>query len=109
MCVLLIGGDKVNAIKEELTSRGVKEIIHWNCRKRSEACKPVPKRVGCIVMLTSFLKHSTMKKMKVEAKRYGIPALYAKRSRIDIANLIECSNCVLSSSDCLKEKSRIYN
>lgn len=95
MCVLVVGGDQISQIEDELKNFGVNQVIHWNCRKRSEANKPVPKKVDCILMLTSYLKHSTMKKMKSEARRNEIPALYAKRSRVDVNQSIQCSNCKL--------------
>ncbi len=95
MCVLVVGGDQISQIRDELKHFGVMEVLHWNCRKRSEANRPVPQRVDCILMLTSFLKHSTMKKMKSEAKRNGLPAIYAKRSRVDVNQSIKCSSCDL--------------
>ncbi len=96
MCVLVVGGDQISQIKDELRLFGVSEVVHWNCRKRSEANKPVPQRVDCILMLTSYLKHSTMKKMKSEAKRGGIPAVYAKRSRVDVNQTIKCCRSFFS-------------
>ncbi len=95
MCILVVGGDQISQITDELKTFGVNEVVHWNCRKRSEANKPVPQRVDGILMLTSYLKHSTMKKMKCEARRNKIPAFYAKRSRIDVNQTLSCSSCNL--------------
>ncbi|PIF03309.1 MAG: hypothetical protein CSA86_05895, partial [Arcobacter sp.] len=59
MSILLIGGDKIDPISDMLKGLGVKNIEHWDARKKSSAPKKkVPQDTDCIIMLTSFLNHN---------------------------------------------------
>ncbi len=81
MSVLVIGADEITPIKAVLNSLGAKEVIHWDARKKSSVNrKIIPSDIGCIVMLTSFLNHNTMKLFKSQAKKRNIPVVCAKRS-----------------------------
>ena len=51
--------------------------------------RPLPANTDCIVMLTSFLNHNTMKKIKTEAKKRDIPLVCAKRS----VSCVFCEYC----------------
>ena len=63
MSVLVIGADEITAIKSVLKSLGANEIEHWDARNENRINRrPLPANTDCIVMLTSFLNHNTMKK-----------------------------------------------
>ncbi len=93
MSVLIIGGDSINPISLELKKYGFDEVLHWDCRKKSVVHRSIPQRVDYVLMLTSFLSHSVMKKIKGNAKSAGIPTLFAKRNRIDVTRCLECGIC----------------
>ncbi len=78
MCVLIVGGDTVESIKDELSVAGFNDILHWDARKKSISHKKIPAKVECVLMLTSYLSHSAMKKVKDSAKRMGVPSIFAK-------------------------------
>ncbi len=81
MQVLVVGADEITPIKAVLSDLGAKNIKHWSARNENRVNKqPIPKDVQCIVMLTSFLNHNTMKKIKSEAKKRKIALVCAKRS-----------------------------
>ncbi|MDR2635839.1 MAG: DUF2325 domain-containing protein [Campylobacteraceae bacterium] len=81
MSVLVIGADEINPIKAVLNDLGADEVVHWDARKKSSVNrKIIPQNTQCIVMLTSFLNHNTMKLFKSEAKKRNIPVVCAKRS-----------------------------
>lgn len=81
MSVLVIGGDEITPIKAVLNSLGASEVIHWDARKKSSVNrKIIPLDIKCVVMLTSFLNHNTMKLFKSQAKKRNIPVVCAKRS-----------------------------
>lgn len=81
MSVLVIGGDKIDAIKSVLSYFGVSSIIHWDARKKASACKKViPIDIQCVVMLTSFLNHNAMKHFKSEAKKRSLPVICSKHN-----------------------------
>mgnify|MGYP002712351943 CR=1 FL=1 len=81
MSVLVIGGDKIDAIKSILSDFGVSSVIHWNARKKASACKKIiPVDIDCVVMLTSFLNHNAMKYFRSEAKKRDLPIVCSKHS-----------------------------
>jgi len=79
MSVLLIGGDKVNAITALLKSLGVTQTTHWDSRKNSTSHKTIPTNTDAIIMLTDFLKHNTMSYFKKSAKKQSIPLICTRR------------------------------
>ena len=68
MSVLVIGADEITPIKSVLKSLGANEIEHWDARNENRINRrPLPANTDCIVMLTSFLNHNTMKKSTSKA------------------------------------------
>lgn len=82
MSVLVIGGDKIESIRSILLDTfGILDVVHWDARKKSSACKKtIPKEIGCVVMLTSFLNHNAMKHFKDEAKKRELPVVCTRHS-----------------------------
>lgn len=104
MSVLVIGADEITPIKAVLSSLGANEVVHWDARKKSSINrKIIPLNTQCIVMLTSFLNHNTMKFFKSQAKKRNIPVVCAKRSVscvyseyckvLGLGNSFECDSC----------------
>lgn len=90
MGVLVIGGDRISAIKRTLQSYGVQKITHWDARNKRGVClKSIPEGIDYIFMLTDFLNHNAMYKFKKEAKQKDIPVLCTKRS----CSVLECQLC----------------
>jgi hypothetical protein len=85
MSVLIIGGDRIASIEEQLKAFGVKRTTHWDSRKNSTSHKKIPNDTDCIVMLTSYLKHNTMRYFKKGAKKMGIPVVCSKHSACAVA------------------------
>lgn len=80
MSVLVIGGDEITSIKAVLKNLGCEKITHWDGRKESVNHKDLPQNIKCLVMLTNFLNHNTMRKFRNEAKKKEIPVICTKRS-----------------------------
>ena len=81
MNVLVIGADEITPIKAVLKDLGASNIEHWDARNENRVNrKPIPQDTECVVMLTSFLNHNTMKTIKNQAKKRNIPIVCAKRS-----------------------------
>ncbi|ELK8512957.1 TPA: DUF2325 domain-containing protein [Campylobacter jejuni] len=90
MSVLVIGADEITPIRAVLHDLGAKKIEHWDARNENRVNrKSIPCDTECIVMLTSFLNHNTMKKIKNEAKKRKIPLVCAKRS----VSCVYCEYC----------------
>jgi hypothetical protein len=81
MTTLIIGGDKIDSIREELLAQGVTDIAHWVGRKHGEKNNTIPKNTQRIVVLTNYVNHSLVGKIKKEAKLLKIPIEYTKNSR----------------------------
>jgi len=83
MSVLILGGDRIDPIREVLTTLGVDDIIHWTARNQKggrKKSKPIPTKVNIVVMLINFLNHNSMKHYRSEAKTKGIPIVYSTRN-----------------------------
>lgn len=83
MSILILGGDKINPIREVLMNLGVDDIIHWTARNQKNGRKkdkPIPSGVSMVVMLTNFLNHNAMKHYRSEAKTKGLPIVYSTRN-----------------------------
>jgi hypothetical protein len=81
MATLIIGGDKIDSIRDELLAQGVTDIAHWVGRKHGDKNNTIPKNTQRIVVLTNYVNHSLVGKIKKEAKRLNIPIEYTKNSR----------------------------
>ena len=80
MSVLVIGGDEITPIRAVLKNFGYEKITNWDARKESINHKDLPQNIGCLVMLTNFLNHNTMRKFRSVAKKREIPVICTKRS-----------------------------
>jgi hypothetical protein len=81
MHVLVVGADEIRPIKSVLETLGASDVTHWDARNENRVNrKSIPADTGCVVLLTSFLNHNTMKKIKIDAKKRGIPLVCSKRS-----------------------------
>jgi len=83
MSVLVLGGDKIDPIRQVLMELGVDNIIHWTARNQKNGRKKdkvIPSKVNMVVMLTNFLNHNAMKHYRAEAKAKALPIVYATRN-----------------------------
>ena len=81
MAALIVGGDNIESIKEELHAKGIHKITHWNGRKHGDKNNVIPSNVQLIVVLVNYVNHSLSCKVKKEAKRLNLPVVYSKNSR----------------------------
>ena len=87
MCMLVVGGDKIKSLKDIKGNED--KIIHWNGRKKSVANNGIPESVDVVIMVTTYLNHTTMKGVKSKAKKSSIPVIFAKNNSIDITKKME--------------------
>ena len=79
MSVLIIGGDRIEPMKEVLREFGASRFTHWDARNPRVTRKKIPECTQCVVMMTDFLNHNAMNHFKREAKRLGIALFQAER------------------------------
>ena len=81
MAALIVGGDNIEAIKDELQAQGIHKITHWNGRKHGDKNNVIPGNIELIVVLVNYVNHSLSCKVKKEARRLNLPVIYSKNSR----------------------------
>ncbi|WP_035383514.1 DUF2325 domain-containing protein [Ferriphaselus sp. R-1] len=85
MTALIVGGDNVDGIKDELVAHGMRKVRHWSGRKHGDKNHVIPLDVELIVVLVNYVNHSLSVKVKKEAKRLRVPVIYSKNSRHSLA------------------------
>lgn len=80
MSILVVGGDQIVQIKDLLKNYGATDIKHFTARNKNSSSKKIPIGTDYMVMLTSFLSHSSMRFFKTQAKKRGIPIIAAQRN-----------------------------
>lgn len=96
MSVLVIGADEITPIKAVLKDLGASKILHWDARNENRVNRQtIPQDTSCVVLLTNFLNHNTMKTIKTQAKKRNIPLVCAKRS----VSCVYCEYCKVFGLD----------
>lgn len=80
MTTLVIGGDNIASIRDELRAHGETDIVHWTGRKHGDKHNVIPQDTQCIVVLTNYVNHALAGKIKKAAKRLDIPVRYTRNS-----------------------------
>ena len=73
---LIVGGDQIAGIKQLLQSRGIEKIRHWSGRKVGDGRKIIPHDTELIVLVTDWISHPFMHKIKQTASRRGVRIVY---------------------------------
>jgi hypothetical protein len=87
MAALIIGGDNIKSIREELHTRGINQVTHWSGRKSGDRNNVIPDNIELVVVVINYVNHSFSCKVKKAARRLNLPVIYSKNSR----------NCFVSS------------
>ncbi len=80
MTTLVIGGDRIETIRRELSAHGLNDVEHWIGRKPADARKTIPDRIKLVVAVTDQLSHSMLYTATVGAQRNGLTIIYTRRS-----------------------------
>lgn len=73
---LIVGGDQIASIKEELKNYGITEINHWSGRKVGDGKKVIPHDTKLIVLITDWISHQFTYKIKQDAAKRGLQIVY---------------------------------
>ncbi|SDY06727.1 hypothetical protein SAMN05421736_101284 [Evansella caseinilytica] len=96
--LLVIGGDKLGAIPDNLKNLGFKDVIHIDGRKVQMVKKEIPDHIDIILILTDYINHNLAKKIKNKASKKEIPICYARRSWCAIYSSL--TNCEIACEQC---------
>ncbi|WP_019244013.1 MULTISPECIES: DUF2325 domain-containing protein [Bacillus] len=87
--LLVVGGDYLGKITENLCNEGFTEIIHINGRKTQMVRKEIPSNIDLILVLTDYINHNLSTNIKKRANEQSIPIFYSKRSWSAIHNELQ--------------------
>jgi hypothetical protein len=85
---LIVGGDRIEGIRQVLGSYGITRINHWSGRKSGDGKRVIPHDTELIVLVTDWISHNFTHKIKQSASKRGVPIVYtpngpeALRSRL---------------------------
>ena len=73
---LIVGGDQIASIKQELKNQGITEIDHWSGRKVGDGKRVIPHETKLIVLITDWISHQFTHKIKQNAAKRGLQIIY---------------------------------
>ncbi len=73
---LIVGGDQIASIKQELKNFGITDINHWSGRKVGDGKKVIPHNTELIVLITDWISHQFTYKIKQDASKRGVQIVY---------------------------------
>lgn len=90
--VLIIGGDHLGSIAQNLRSLGFDAIAH--VKGRTERRVEIPAGTDLVVVLIDYVNHNLAKWVKEQAKARNLPIIFSRRSWSAICqNLQACTSC----------------
>ncbi|KAJ51829.1 hypothetical protein BD780_000561 [Clostridium tetanomorphum] len=89
MSVLVIGGDRLGNIKDNLKNEGFDTIKHITGRKSSDRKIQIPENMDVILVLTDFINHKAIESIKIKSKKCNAKILYSKRSWVHMEEIIK--------------------
>lgn len=100
---LIVGGDRIEAIRQVLNSFGLDEIHHWPGRKAGDSNKVIPQDTRLIVLVTDWVGHSFSVKVKRNAAKRGVPIVYTVNGPVDLRTRLEKLSGSVLESDCSRK------
>lgn len=101
--ILIVGGDKIQGIKNALSHFAVDDINHWSGRKVGDSNKVIPQDTQLIVLITDWISHKFTKKIKENAAKRGLRIVYTPNgSAALLARLTSPKEGETMESDCRK-------
>lgn len=88
MSVIVIGGDRLGNIKDNLKNNGFDEIKHITGRRSLDRKISISDHMDLVLILTDFISHKTIQTLKSQFKKSNAKIVYSKRSWIHIEKTI---------------------
>lgn len=90
MSLMIVGADNLGSIKKNVKNLGFEEITHLSGRKKSKFRNfEIPVNTEFILIMTDYINHAVMKKVKRAAKDSNVKVIYARRSWASIYKKLE--------------------
>lgn len=88
---LVIGGDRIEGIRHVLHAQGITQIDHWSGRKPGDVRRDIPDNLEMIVLVTGWLNHSMMYRIKHLAQKRGLKLVYTRNSADSMQRLLQAA------------------
>jgi hypothetical protein len=102
MTVMIIGGDHLGNISDQLKERGFNRIKHVTGRKNGAVTEMISGKLDLVLVLTDYVGTNLSKVVKDEAKKHDLPVVFARRSWSCIAKEMERVCCSCCQQPCSK-------
>lgn len=86
---LIVGGDRIDGIRQVLGSYGVTRINHWSGRKAGDGKKVIPHDTKLIVLVTDWISHNFTHKIKQSAAKRGVRIVYTQNGPAALKTRLE--------------------
>lgn len=97
---LIVGGDRIEGIKQVLEGYGMSKIAHWAGRKAGDSNKVIPRDTQLIVLVTDWVSHSFTAKVKKDATKRGIHIVYTPNGPTALKTRLEKLPDEVLETDC---------
>ncbi|PUU90421.1 MAG: hypothetical protein CI947_1465 [Halanaerobium sp.] len=90
MSLMIVGADNLGSIRDNVKNLGFEEIIHLDGRKKSKFRNfEIPAETDFVLVMTDYINHAVMRKVKKAAKASEVSVIYARRSWVSIYKKLE--------------------
>jgi hypothetical protein len=90
MSLMIVGADNLGSIRDNVKNLGFEEIIHLDGRKKSKFRNfEIPAETDFVLVMTDYINHAVMRKVKKAAKASEVSVIYARRSWASIYKKLE--------------------
>ena len=72
MRALIVGGDHIEPTRRALQAQGFQDIVHGSGRKTGDLTRPMPARVGHMVIMLGYINHNLARRMRQIARAQNI-------------------------------------
>lgn len=102
MSIMIVGGDSLGSIEKNVKELGFDDIKHLTGRKKSKFRNLyLSQEIDLVLVMTDYINHAVMKKVKKAVKSQDLNVVYAKRSWASIYKKLKLKGLINQSSKSL--------
>lgn len=88
MNTLIVGGDHIGGLVEQLAGLGLQRVEHWGGRKVRDVNRTITPDMDLVVVLFDYVNHNLLHKVRAKAQRQGLQLIYSRRSAVELRQKI---------------------
>lgn len=97
---LVIGGDQIGSIRQVLQQQGIQQVHHWTGRKVGDAKRVIPHDTALVVMVTDWLSHNFMHKIKQDVSKRKLRVVYTRNGSARLRTQLKASGAAAMEVAC---------